>query len=188
MNSLTICSTEIRQDADGRYCLNDPHKAAGAERRHEPLNWRNTDSFNELVAELSSTGNPVVTSRGRSGGTYVVKELVYAYAMWISPSFHLKVIRAYDSLVQQQEQPQHQIPQTRAEALRLAADLEEQNARLTMRIERRQKTRRSGLALIYAASASAVARRLGAFGFFQAICGDNPATVAISIRVSSEKR
>lgn len=75
----------IRTDAEGRYSLNDLHKAAGGERKSEPMNWRNTDSFSALVTELETTGIPVVSIPGRNGGTYVAKELVYAYATWISP-------------------------------------------------------------------------------------------------------
>jgi phage antirepressor YoqD-like protein len=125
--SLIIASTPIRQDAEGRYCLNDLHKAAGDERRHEPANWKNTEQYSELVAELETTGIPVVSIPGRNGGTFVAKELVYAYAMWISAAFHLKVIRAYDEMV---SAPKFTIPQTLPEALRLAADLADQNKML----------------------------------------------------------
>nr|WP_225578842.1 KilA-N domain-containing protein [Novacetimonas hansenii] len=105
---LTILSTAIRQDVEGRYCLNDCHRAAGGIAKDAPAQWLRTDSARKLVAELETmqnctvsetAGKPVEMTTGRNGGTYAVKELVYAYAMWISPAFHLKVIRAFDALV-----------------------------------------------------------------------------------------
>ena len=123
---LAISGISIKQDSFGRFCLNDLHKAAGGERRHEPTNWtalqQTKDLIAELLAEKSTTGIPVVKQnqsvdydtgipvssflpleivkgRGKVQGTFVVKELVYAYATWISAKFFLTVIRAYDAIV-----------------------------------------------------------------------------------------
>ena len=91
----------IRQDAEGRYCLNDLHKAAGSNPKQKPAEWLRYSTAKELIEELK-VGNPtfcpIDAMRGRTGGTFAVKELVYAYAMWISSEYHLKVIRAYDRL------------------------------------------------------------------------------------------
>ena len=99
MNTLTIDTITIRKDNEGRYCLNDLHKAAGGSPTNAPAQWFRTDSTEALVQELENCADmhtlPVTTKMGRSGGTYVCEELVYAYAMWISPSFHLKVIRVF---------------------------------------------------------------------------------------------
>jgi hypothetical protein len=93
-NQLTIANITIRQDAEGRYCLNDLHKAAGGEAKHKPVLWLR--SAHDLIEEVGkgTDSYPLETKLGRNGGTFVAKELVYAYAMWISPAFHLKVIRA----------------------------------------------------------------------------------------------
>ncbi|EBG5613158.1 KilA-N domain-containing protein [Salmonella enterica subsp. enterica] len=38
------------------------------------------------MQEIQNTGNPVLkVKRGKGGGTYVVEQLVYHYASWISP-------------------------------------------------------------------------------------------------------
>ncbi len=45
---------------------------------------------------------PVDVQRGGiNPGTDVCKELIYAYAMWISAAFHLKEIRTFDSIASQ---------------------------------------------------------------------------------------
>ncbi|WP_228256855.1 MULTISPECIES: KilA-N domain-containing protein [Acinetobacter] len=103
----------IRQDEDGRFCLNDLHKASGGADKHQPAYFMRNKQTNDLILEINNSANLQSLENDRSanlhiafkkiegakGGTFVVKELVYAYAMWISPKFHLMVIRAYDSLV-----------------------------------------------------------------------------------------
>ena len=97
--ALSLGGAKIKQDLEGRYCLNDLHKAAGKEKRHAPGYWLAIQQTAELVGELETTGIPVVTIEGRNGGTFVMKELVYAYAMWVSAKFHLQVIRTFDAVV-----------------------------------------------------------------------------------------
>lgn len=94
---LDVGGVSVKQDRNGRFCLNDLHRASGGEKRHGPSYWMANQQTRDLIAEIQTTGiSAVATYEGASGGTYVVKELVYAYAMWVSPTFHLKVIRAYD--------------------------------------------------------------------------------------------
>lgn len=115
--ALIIGEFCIRQDDDGRYCLNDLHKASGGNKKHQLSNFLRTDQTKELIAEIDHfldigstnfdrTSNMSIDQKalnvikgGLKQGTYAVKEMVYAYAMWISAKFHLMVIRAYDALV-----------------------------------------------------------------------------------------
>ena len=102
--SLVIGEFSIRQDEDGRYCLNDLHKASGDDKKHFPAYFLRNQQTKDLIEEIERYANShiavkVIKGGAEKQGTYVVKELVYSYAMWISAKFHLMVIRAYDSLV-----------------------------------------------------------------------------------------
>jgi len=104
MNNLIIIDgINIRQDKEGRYSLNDLHKAAGGNRKYEPNAFLRLDSTKELIEEIkyadSRIWDPVKSKKGSNGGSHGCKEIVYAYAMWISAAFNLKVIRTFDAVM-----------------------------------------------------------------------------------------
>jgi len=78
-------------------------------KKHQPSNWLRNQQAIDLIeflkSEESTTEIPsIVLKQGL--GTFAIKELIYAYAMWINAAFHIKVIRAYDALVSGQI-PEH---------------------------------------------------------------------------------
>ncbi|GLT13888.1 KilA-N domain-containing protein [Vibrio algivorus] len=61
----------------------------------------------ELIQEIKLTPDVVLAYKVNKGGSYpgvwVCKDLVYYYTMWISPKFHLQVIRTFDEVTNQQK-------------------------------------------------------------------------------------
>ena len=116
MTDLTVANTLIRKNESGLYCLNDLHKASGGERKNKPQYFMMNKRTKDLISVCSDDGIPSsVIKGGESQGTYVCKELVYAYAMWISAEFYHHVIKTYDAVVT----GQLQMSQSDAEMLRL---------------------------------------------------------------------
>jgi hypothetical protein len=111
MNELIIRDVVISIE-DGLYRLNDLHKAAGAENKHKPSLWLELEQTKSYIDFLDEKRDAVITASkqnqivmivknggSKKQGTYVCKNLVYKYAMWISHEFEFHVINAFDSLV-----------------------------------------------------------------------------------------
>ena len=105
MSNLAILNTSIRSH-ENLFSLNDLHQASGGKSKHQPSFFIRLDTTKDLVAEIEkdSETKALKTIRGTQGGTYACEELVIAYAMWISPKFHLIVLRAF--LAMHRNQPQ----------------------------------------------------------------------------------
>lgn len=130
MNELQILNQPIRI-LDGLYALNDFHKASGGADKHRPTRFIRNGQAQKLIREIGEgQKRPPIQSvpRGKNQGTWVCKELVYAYAMWISPAFSLKVIRAFDELTTKPAS----LPTTYKEALQHLLVAVEQNEQLAL--------------------------------------------------------
>ena len=104
MSNLTILNNSIRQ-LDNLYSLTDLHRASGGEQKHKPVLFLSNQQTKELISEIEIEGkvgiptSVVKTVRGgKNPSTYACEELMLAYAMWISPKFHLIVLRAFLNL------------------------------------------------------------------------------------------
>lgn len=93
MNAISVANVAIRQ-FDNLYSLNDLHRAAGGLEKHKPANWLRNQQTADLIAELEKAQIRAIQKKQKLG-TFVSKELVVHYGMWISPAFSLKVIRAF---------------------------------------------------------------------------------------------
>lgn len=108
MSNLSILNTSIRTH-ESLFSLNDLHKASGGAEKHRPSLFIRLDTTQDLISEIQkevkSTDLIFKTTGGRGlRGTYACQELVLSYAMWISPKFHLIVLRAF--LAMHRNQPQ----------------------------------------------------------------------------------
>lgn len=100
MRNLVINDTQIGTDSQGRFSLTDLHKAAGSDPKIKPFLFLRSDSVSKVVDVLKAQNcaiEPISIKRGRyTGGTWVCKELVYKYAMWVDAEFEVKVIQTFD--------------------------------------------------------------------------------------------
>lgn len=111
LNDLHKASGGANKDRPTFFLQNKETQALIAEIERENYNACNPTFKNKsgnhnvgvptFKIEAGKPALAIKTVRGRvkNRGTYVCKEIVYRYAMWVSPKFALAVIRAFDAAV-----------------------------------------------------------------------------------------
>ncbi|MDP8184357.1 KilA-N domain-containing protein [Phocoenobacter skyensis] len=128
MTTLTILETPI-STFENLYSLNDLHKASGNDAKHKPANYLRLEQTKDLICELDKEqfsdmrSTLKVINGGRNRGTYVCEELMLSYAMWISPKFHLTVLRTFLDL--------YRVPKINASQKRTLINLVDQRVKRT---------------------------------------------------------
>lgn len=100
---LEVMGQPIRSKGE-LFSANDLHKIAGGEKHKAPNEWLRTNQAQELINEVTLTGNfrlaHKVVKGGKEPGVWLCEDLMYSYAMWLSPRFQLLVIRCFKEYAQ----------------------------------------------------------------------------------------
>jgi len=80
-------AVEVRKDDDGRYCLNDIHKAAGKPATKRPVNFMthkgSSYRFNKEKVK--------VLGKGRGASTWASEDVFYEYIMYLSKDWYRRI-------------------------------------------------------------------------------------------------
>ena len=113
-SATVIESISIRRDAEGRYSLNDLHRAAmmagKATENHAPAQFLRNDGVKAFVSAYDAEESDVQkctsvhsVKGGKNQGTYAAELIAIRYAAWIDPSFEVKVYRTFQRAAQKSD-------------------------------------------------------------------------------------
>lgn len=112
MTDITLINLHgvyVRVDADGRYCLNDLHRAAMAngkatesQRPGEFLKTGQIKRFVDRLSDAKKIASVVSVRGGKRQGTYGHELVVSRYAAWIDVDFEIEVYETFQQAKRQQ--------------------------------------------------------------------------------------
>ncbi len=117
-NEITVFGTNIRKDVDGRFSLNDLHKAAMAKghatESHAPSKFLRNDGVQAFIAEVDSKNNSLEsdgqkrasvksTKGGKNQGSFACELVALRYAGWISSSVEVEVYQTFQKVIHADE-------------------------------------------------------------------------------------
>lgn len=106
MTALSIVGVKVRQDSEGRFSLNDLHKAAMANgkatKSQRPGAFLQSDSVKSFIGALDSDATIIASLNtvkgGKGQGTYGSELLAIRYAGWIDPEFEITVYKTFQAV------------------------------------------------------------------------------------------
>lgn len=115
--NITVFEKTIRIDAEGRFCLNDIHKAAMANGKatesQKPSEFLRHDKVKDFISEVDlEAGNraSIKTVKGRGiTGTYATELVALRYAGWISAKVEVEVYRTFQKVARADEGLTHDL-------------------------------------------------------------------------------